>query len=130
MLSRRQKGRSRTTQRPPMPQHQGPQQEDEHEEMILHVSSGHLGWGRNTIQALFKHLNETTKSQGRMPKSALTSANPLGLIHPHTPHPPPKKMTCPVVWVTVNGILVGGLLGMVCILRLWGYGGWDSLGKV
>jgi hypothetical protein len=27
---------------PPMPEHRGPEQEEEHEEPFLHVSSGHL----------------------------------------------------------------------------------------
>ncbi len=31
------------------------------------------GWGKSAIQALYKHLDGTTKSQGGTPKSGLTS---------------------------------------------------------
>jgi len=45
IIKRNNKTDGKPKTRPPMPQHQGPEQEEEHEEPFLRVSSGHLNGG-------------------------------------------------------------------------------------
>jgi hypothetical protein len=45
IIKRNNKTDGKPKTRPPMLQHQGPEQEEEHEEPFLHVSSGHLNGG-------------------------------------------------------------------------------------